>query len=389
MAKAATEKKLNLEETLKKLEKDYGKGAVINGANLEKYDEVVSTGSLGLDIATGIGGIPIGRLGKVIEMYGWESSGKSTLSQTILGNYQKMGKKKAIYVDGENSLETEYSSKLGVDLEDLLIIQLDPSAGEGAYNKMEALVETGEIGLVIIDSYNSLQPKKIVDGEVGDNNLGLHARMLGQAVMKANTLCGQYGCTFIFIGQLREKIGVMFGSPETTQGGNALKFYTHMRFDVGRSMTNDNSVFVDGNVKGQKIGNLHKVKVIKNKLGSPFKKAEFNIIYGEGIDKYNEIVEIGHDLGLLKKYGESITFEGNKQSTEEFIQLLRDNEELYQDLRKQALILTHIISSDIIGEGFPLPKGVEPFNFEKLDKDIKGMFPLNKENAETDQIPVV
>lgn len=379
MADTKEKKQLNLADTLKKLEKDYGKGAVINGNNLEKYDRVVSTGSLSLDIATGIGGIPIGSVGKVIEIYGWESSGKSTVCETIVGNFQKAVKdKKCVYVDAENSLDSDYSTQLGIDLEDLLIVQLDPSAGEGAYNKVEALVSTGEIGLVIIDSYNALQPKKIIDGEVGDSNLGLHARMLGQAVMKANDMAAKYACTFIFIGQLREKIGVMFGSPETTQGGNALKFYSHMRMEVSRSTTNDNSVFEGGNTKGEKLGNLHKVKIIKNKLSAPFKKAEFNIIYGEGIDKYNEIIEVGHDLGLLKKYGESVTFEGTKQSIVEFIQLLKDNDELYQDLRRKALVATGI-----------LPPIIQPFNYEKLEQDIKEAFPLNKQNNETTEVPVV
>lgn len=371
MAAEKKKEKLNLDETIKKLEKDYGKGAVINGNSLEKFDEVVSTGSLTLDIATGIGGIPIGNAGKIIEMYGWESSGKSTLSQTIMGNYQKLKKKKCLYVDAENSLDGDYSSMLGIDLEDLLIIQLDPSAGEGAYNKAEQLIQTGEIGLVVYDSYNALKPKKEIDGEVGDNNLGLHARMLGQAVVKANSLCGQYGCTFIFIGQLREKIGVMFGSPETTQGGNALKFYAHMRMEVSRSATNDNSTWAGKKGESEKLGNLHKVKIIKNKLAAPFKKSQFDITYGVGIDKYNEMIEVGHELGLLKKYGESVTFEGNKQSLEDFIKLLQDNEELYQDLRRQALIKTRIIPSNIIGEGFPLPPGIQPFNMEKLEQDIK------------------
>ena len=263
MATEKKKEKLNLEDTLKKLKKDYGEGAVISGTNLEKYDEVISTGSLSLDIATGIGGIPIGKVGKIVEMFGWESSGKSTVSQTIMGNYQKAGKKKCLYIDAENSLDEEYTSTLGIDLEDLLVIQLDPTAGEGAYNKMEALVETGEIGLVIVDSYNALQPKKIIDGEVGDNNLGLHARMLGQAVMKANDLAGRYGCTFIFIGQLREKIGVMFGSPETTQGGNSLKFYSHMRMEVSRSTVNDNSTWSGKKGESEKLGNINLQLLLK------------------------------------------------------------------------------------------------------------------------------
>lgn len=201
--------KKGLNEVIKELEREYGKGSVIHGNEKEEFVDVVSTGSLGLDTAIGVGGIPK-RAGKIIEMYGWESSGKSTIAQTIAGNFQKAGEK-VLLVDGENSLDEKYSTALGMNLEDLLLIQLDESAGEGAYNKMERIVETGEIGLVIIDSYNSLQPLKLVEGEIGDSTLGLHARMLNQAVMKANYLATKYGTNFLFLGQLREKIGVMFG----------------------------------------------------------------------------------------------------------------------------------------------------------------------------------
>ena len=237
---AKKEEKKSLEQVIKELEKEYGKGSVIHGNEKEEFVDVVSTGSLGLDTAIGVGGIPK-RAGKIIEMYGWESSGKSTIAQTIAGNFQKAGEK-VLLVDGENSLDEKYSTALGMNLEDLLLIQLDESAGEGAYNKMERIVETGEIGLVIIDSYNSLQPLKLVEGEIGDSTLGLHARMLNQAVMKANYLATKYGTNFLFLGQLREKIGIMFGSPETTKGGNALRFYSHVRLKVSRSTTEANSL---------------------------------------------------------------------------------------------------------------------------------------------------
>ena len=204
---AKKEEKKSLEQVIKELEKEYGKGSVIHGNEKEEFVDVVSTGSLGLDTAIGVGGIPK-RAGKIIEMYGWESSGKSTIAQTIAGNFQKAGEK-VLLVDGENSLDEKYSTALGMNLEDLLLIQLDESAGEGAYNKMERIVETGEIGLVIIDSYNSLQPLKLVEGEIGDSTLGLHARMLNQAVMKANYLATKYGTNFLFLGQLREKIKQM------------------------------------------------------------------------------------------------------------------------------------------------------------------------------------
>jgi recombination protein RecA len=215
----------------------------------------------------------------------------------------------------------------------LYLIQLDESAGEGAYNKMERLVQTGEIGLVVIDSYNALQPLKIVQGEIGDSTLGLHARMLNQAVMKCNTLAMQYNTNFLFLGQLREKIGVMFGSPETTQGGNALRFYSHVRLRVGRSLTADNSV-MDGK---DKIGNKTTVKVEKNKLAPPFKSCSFNIIYGEGIDKLTEMVEIAHDYEVLKIYGKSITYDEVKHEGDAFMKLLADNPELVDEIKGKII----------------------------------------------------
>lgn len=328
---------LNIEDTLKELDKEYGKGSVIYGNNpIDTTIEVVSTGSLELDIATGIGGIPTN--GAVIEIIGQESTGKSTLCQTIIGNFQKAyPDKRVILADAEHSLDNEYSTKLGINLKELIIIPLDAGAGEASYNKVSKLVKTGMISLVVYDSYNALQPKKIVDGEVGDNNLGLHARMLGGAVVKANFDGVKYGTTSIFIGQLREKIGVMFGSPETTQGGNALKFYSQMRMRVSRSTTADNSV-MDGE---NKIGNLTKVEVFKNKFAPPFKKASFNIIYGEGIDRYSEIVEKGDEITLFKKYGKSITLDtADKMEIVDFITLLQDNEELFQEYRTKILNLT-------------------------------------------------
>lgn len=330
MAKKEEQRK-TIEEVLKELNKEYGVGSVIHGNEKEVYTDVVPSGSLGLDIALGTNGIPR-NAGKIIEMYGWESSGKSTLAQTIIANFQKAGVK-CLLVDAENSLDEKYAKSLGIDLENLYLIQLDESAGEGAYNKMERLVQTGEIGLVVIDSYNALQPLKIVQGEIGDSTLGLHARMLNQAVMKCNTLAMQYNTNFLFLGQLREKIGVMFGSPETTQGGNALRFYSHVRLRVGRSLTADNSV-MDGK---DKIGNKTTVKVEKNKLAPPFKSCSFNIIYGEGIDQLSELVEIAHDYEVLKIYGKSITYEEVKHEGEAFMQLLRDNAELIDEIKGKII----------------------------------------------------
>lgn len=331
MAKAKEEKK-SLEDVMKELDKTYGKGSVIFGDKAEKCTDVVSTGSLSLDIATGIGGIPVD--GKIIEVYGWESSGKSTLIQTIIGNYQKQyPDRKVVLVDGEGSLDSEYAENLGVNLAEILLIQLDEGGGEAAYNKVAALVETGEIGLIVYDSYNSLKPKKLLDGESGQFGIGLHAKLMDDAVTKSNADGMKYKTTSIYIGQLREKIGVMFGSPETTQGGNALRFYAHMRLKTSRSLTKENSTEEDG----QKTGNLHKVNVEKNKLAAPFKKAEYNITYGEGIDKYTEIINIGHDLGMFKIFGKSITVEGEKHETTDFLQILRDNPELFQKYRTDIL----------------------------------------------------
>jgi len=328
---AKKEEKKSLEQVIKELEKEYGKGSVIHGNEKEEFVDVVSTGSLGLDTAIGVGGIPK-RAGKIIEMYGWESSGKSTIAQTIAGNFQKAGEK-VLLVDGENSLDEKYSTALGMNLEDLLLIQLDESAGEGAYNKMERIVETGEIGLVIIDSYNSLQPLKLVEGEIGDSTLGLHARMLNQAVMKANYLATKYGTNFLFLGQLREKIGIMFGSPETTQGGNALRFYSHVRLKVSRSTTEANSL-KEGDTK---IGNKTTVRVEKNKLGSPFKSCSFNILYGKGIDVINELIDIADNEEIIRVYGKSITYNDVKYDGEEFRTMLETDSSLFKEIKQKIL----------------------------------------------------
>lgn len=322
MAKNKDEKK-SLEEVLKELDKDYGKGSVINGGESESYTGVISTGSIGLDHALGIGGLP---KGKMIEIYGWESSGKSTLVQTIIGNAQKEGVK-CLYVDGENSLDETYAKNLGVNLDDMLLIQLDEHAGEGAYNKAERLIATGQIGLVVFDSQNSLQPKKILEDEVGVASMGVHARMLGQVVVKMNALAIQHNCTVIFISQLREKIGVMFGSPETTQGGNALKFYSHVRLDCRKSLLKEGDV---------NYANKTKIKVVKNKCAIPFKTAEFEIVYGVGIDKIKELIEIGSDLEILRKWGPSITYADIKYTVEEFTKKLKESD-FYNEIRTKIL----------------------------------------------------
>jgi recombination protein RecA len=328
----AAEKKLgkSSDEVLKELEKQYGKGAVLHGKKSTEELDVIDTGSIGLNHALGIGGIA---KGKVYEMFGWESSGKSTLCQTIVGNFQKKGIK-CIYVDGENSVDRKYAEALGMDVDGLFTIQLDEYAGEGAYNKVEKLVETGEFGLVVIDSYNSLQPLAVLQGETGDSAIGKHARMQGQFVMKANYLSTKYNCTFIFVGQLREKIGVMYGSPQTTQGGNALKFYTHGRMEIVRSVTKDNSV-MNGDVK---LGNKVTIKVIKNKMGAPFTQCELNVLYGIGFDKFQEIIDLGKETDVLKVRAGVITYKENKHTEQEFRELLITNPEFLEEIRSAILI---------------------------------------------------
>lgn len=332
----AKEVKLTLEEAKKQLEKTYGKGSVITGKEISTDYDVIDTGSIGLNHVLNIGGIP--SKGKLIEIIGWESSGKSTLVQHIVANAQKKykaegSKKKVLYVDGENSIDRTYATAIGIDLDDLLIVQLDSSGGEGAYNKAEILVKTGEIGLVVYDSYNSLQPKKLMEGEVGDSTMGIHSRMLGQAVMKANALATEFDTTFIFIGQLREKIGVMYGSPETTQGGNALKFYTQIRLQVTRSTTKDNSMFSGD----EKIGNKVTVKVLKTKFGPPFVETVFDIVYGVGIDKFGELIRLGKEYDVFKLRAGVITYEDVKYSETEFKQLIIDNEEFASVLKDKIM----------------------------------------------------
>lgn len=330
MAKEKKEEK-TVETALKEINKKYGEGAVISASDKPKIEKVISTGSLGLDLALGCGGIPIDR-GSIISISGWESSGKSSLTQTIIGNFQKEGKT-CLLIDGEYSLDPTYASALGIDLEKLHLIQLDETAGEGAYDKMEILVNTGKIDLVVVDSQNALQPLKIVEGEMGDQNIGLHARMFGKAVMKMNSLATKYGTIFIVINQLREKIGILFGSPETEPGGNALKFYAHARLKVTRSTTTDNSVW-DGE---SKIGNKTTVKVEKNKFGPPFTQAAFNIIYGQGIDKISEIIDIAKDYEIINKRGDTIKKGEDKYTVEEFSTLLRDNPEFYESIREEII----------------------------------------------------
>lgn len=340
MAKAKKVEKKTLKERMDDLNKKYGDGSVLYG-EVPIVTDVISTGSLGLDIATGIGGIPISNEeeghGKIIEIRGWESSGKSTLVQTIIGNAQKRGIN-VLLVDSENSIDPAYAKSLGVDINKLYIVQLDETAGEGAFDKMQNLVDSGEIGLVIVDSYNALQPKKVIDDGLDAANMGLFARMMSKVCAKSNNQCSQFGTTFLFCGQYRLNIGQMYGDPSVTQGGKSLGFYAHMIIETSRSTTNDNSLWEGKAGDSEKLGNLHKVKVLKNKLAAPFKKAEYNIIYGQGVDKYQEIIDLGPKyLEGCKKRAGIFTIDGDSYTIEDFINILKSNDDYFEEMRNKIL----------------------------------------------------
>lgn len=330
------EKLVASKETKAKINKDFGKGTVINLSEKPQSDvDCISTGSLGLDIALGIGGLPRGR---VIEIYGPESSGKTTLTIHAIAEAQKKGGLCA-FVDVEHAFDRTYAAKLGVDVDALDICQ--PDYGEQALEVADRLIVSGAYDLVVIDSVAALVPKAELDGEMGENKMGLHARLMSQALRKMTASVARTNTCCIFINQLREKIGVMYGSPEVTTGGNALKFYASVRLDVRRSVTKDNSQIVDDVV----IGNLTKVKVIKNKVAPPFRICEFDILYGEGIDKISEILDIGTELKILEKSGSWYSYKGEKigQGKEQIKQLLRDNDELKNEI-------VNLIKAKIHGE---------------------------------------
>lgn len=319
------EKLQALKSTIDKLEKTYGKGTVMKLSDDKVVDiPAISTGSLSLDIALGVGGLPRGR---VIEVYGPESSGKTTLSLQCIAEAQKQGGM-AAFIDAEHAFDKSYAEKLGIDTENLYIAQ--PDNGEQALEIAEHLIRSSAIDVIVIDSVAALVPKGELEGEMGDSKLGLQARLMSQALRKLTGAISKTGCVCIFINQLREKIGVMFGSPETTTGGNALKFYASVRLDI-RKVTPLKDA--DGNV----IGNRTRVKVVKNKVAPPFKVVEFDIIYGEGISKIGEVIDLGVELGILQKSGSWFSYEGNKlaQGRESMKALLKDNPELTERLSRQ------------------------------------------------------
>ena len=315
-----------LQLTLDKLDKTYGKGAVMKmGDSVVEEIEAISSGSLGLDLALGVGGYPRGR---VIEIYGPESSGKTTLTLHAIAEAQKAGGI-AAFIDAEHAFDRFYAENLGVDIEELIIAQ--PDSGEQALEITDNLIRSGAVDIIIIDSVAALTPKSEIEGEMGDSKMGLHARLMSQALRKLTASISKTGCTCIFINQLREKIGVMFGSPETTTGGNALKFYASVRLDIRRS-----TQLKDGD---NVIGNRTRVKVVKNKVAPPFRKAEFDIMYGKGVSKVGEIVDLGVEYGVVKKSGSWFSYGETKlgQGRDAVKRLLEDNLELATELEEKIV----------------------------------------------------
>ena len=323
---ASSEKGKALAAALAQIEKQFGKGSVMRyGDNEVEHDiQVVSTGSLGLDIALGVGGLPRGR---VIEIYGPESSGKTTLALQVIAEMQKIGGTCA-FIDAEHALDVQYGAKLGVNLTDLLISQ--PDTGEQALEIADALVRSGSVDLIVIDSVAALVPKAEIEGEMGDSLPGLQARLMSQALRKLTATIKRTNCMVIFINQIRMKIGVMFGNPETTTGGNALKFYSSVRLDIRR---------IGAIKKGEEVvGNETRVKVVKNKVAPPFKQAEFDIMYGSGISREGEIIDLGVQAGIVDKAGAWFSYSGERigQGKDNVREYLRERPELAAEIENKV-----------------------------------------------------
>jgi recombination protein RecA len=337
-----TEKAKALQAALAQIEKQFGKGTIMRLGEGEKIEDiqVVSTGSLGLDIALGVGGLPRGR---VVEIYGPESSGKTTLTLQVIAEMQRQNGTCA-FVDAEHALDIQYAQKLGVTVSDLLISQ--PDTGEQALEIVDSLVRSGAVDLIVIDSVAALVPKAEIEGEMGDSLPGLQARLMSQALRKLTASIKRTNCMVIFINQIRMKIGVMFGSPETTTGGNALKFYASVRLDIRRTGTIK---------KGEEaIGNETKVKVVKNKVAPPFKTAEFDILFGEGISREGEVIDMGVGAGVLEKSGAWYAYKGEKigQGRDNAREFLRENPELSREIENKVRESLEIplLPADVVAE---------------------------------------
>ncbi len=314
-----------LQSTMEKIEKNYGKGAVMKlGDRATEKVDVISTGSINLDAALGVGGFPKGR---IVEIFGPESSGKTTLAIHAIAECQKNGGI-AAFIDAEHAFDSFYAKKLGVDIDNLFVSQ--PDNGEQALEIADNLIRSGAIDIIVVDSVAALTPKAEIDGEMGDSKVGLQARLMSQAMRKLTSTISKTNCCCIFINQLREKIGVMFGNPETTTGGNALKFYASVRVDIRRIQA-----IKDGD---QNIGNRVKVKIVKNKVAPPFRTCEFDLMFGEGISKLGEIIDLGVELNIIKKSGSWFSYGDTKlaQGREALKQLLRDNPELCDELEAKV-----------------------------------------------------
>ena len=322
---ARLEKIKILQSTLEKIEKNYGKGSIMKlGDRATEKVDVIPTGSINLDVALGVGGFPKGR---IIEIYGPESSGKTTLAIHAIAECQKQGGM-AAFIDAEHAFDSFYAKKLGVDIDNLLVSQ--PDNGEQALEIADNLIRSGAIDILVVDSVAALTPKAEIDGEMGDSKVGLQARLMSQAMRKLTSTISKTNCCCIFINQLREKIGVMFGNPETTAGGNALKFYSSVRVDIRRIQA-----IKDGD---QNIGNRVKVKIVKNKVAPPFRTCEFDLMFGEGISKIGEIIDLGVDNNIIKKSGSWFSYGETKlaQGREALKQLLHDNPELCDELEAKV-----------------------------------------------------
>ncbi len=337
-----TEKKKALEAAMSQIEKQFGKGSVMKLGEFKAMEiEAIPTGALSLDMALGIGGVPRGR---IIEVFGPESSGKTTLALHIVAEAQKMGGE-AAFIDAEHALDPVYAKKLGVDIDNLIVSQ--PDTGEQALEITESLIRSGALDVIVVDSVAALVPKAEIDGDMGDSHMGLQARLMSQALRKLAGAINKTKTVLIFINQLREKIGVMFGNPETTTGGRALKFYASVRLDI-RKIEN---IKQDGEVKGNRV----RVKVIKNKVAPPFREAEFDIVYGEGISKAGNILDMAVNMDIIEKSGSWFSYNGNRigQGRENVKKYLKENPEILADVEQKVRANFAKAFQDSLGEELP------------------------------------